>query len=241
VLVIFGVLLSAVCNNAFVAILRLYYLIPEGAYRTAAVSIHWTTALGHGLTGIGLILATWPFGRRGDRFLWPVGIAVAVLAVVCALPSLVLGVQRWLPTGAPTYWRVVFWWVAPAARESAFLLMVALAGVYLLARVRYRRNRILWLAIALLLALQSLLFASSASQLLSIIDRIKYMTVSGGMIYIAPSGPVLKGVSLAALLGVESHRISAAAWVITIVALWLYLRRLRAGSRMESAVRTDRI
>jgi hypothetical protein len=236
VLLIVGVLLNAVCNIALTPIIRLFYAIPRGAYRSTVLGIGHTIALAHVLMVLGLIVATWPFGRRGDRFLWPVGVAVAVLGAACAIPSIVEHVQGWLATGGPTYWTGVFWWVAPSARESTFLLTLVLVWVHLLARVRFKRNRGLWLAMAGLLVIQALLFACSVSQLVSMIDRIKYMTVSAGIITIRPTGPVFRGVSLASLLGVSPHRIIGVVWIITVAPLWLYLRRLQPAERRTPAL-----
>jgi hypothetical protein len=116
---------------------------------------------------IGLVLATWPYGRRGDRFLWPLGIAVAVLGTGYSLYTFIIGVVPW-STGAPAaYWTGVLSLIGLPARFTAFGLVLTSAGIHLLARVRYTRNRALWFAALAVVMAQAVSLACNTSLLAS--------------------------------------------------------------------------
>ena len=234
---IVGVLFSTILTLVYVAELRLMYVLPENLLRmtvpATAHAIAWIPVL----MTIGLILATWPFGRRGDRFVWPLGVAVAVLAVLGisrGTTGLAIRCLRWLLTNGSDDPTSMLWMVAGTACGCAHFLAPTLAWIYLLARVRYRRNRALWFAMSTVVLVQLLLFASSVSSLATLIAATKYVSVSGGTL--TYFGPALKSITLGSLLGLAPHQIVGTASLVTVAALWLYLRRLQRVAERGPAV-----
>lgn len=235
VVVIVAILLGTVLNLMHMGMIYVAWLIQEGP--VSVLTRIAAPATRHALTAvpmlmlIGVVLATWPFGRRGDRFLWPLGVGVAVLGAGYSLYTIGIRVVPW-SSGAPSaYWAGVRALVGPVALASAFALAMTLAWVHLLTRVRFGRNRRLWLAMFAVVLIQLMLLASSASSLVTMIARTKYVTVSGGTLTYL--GPALKTITIRSQLDLSAHRISAIVSIITVVALWLYLRGLRGAARAD--------
>lgn len=234
--IIVAVLLATVVNLVYMGAIYLVWVVtgrlPSILLRIAVPATAHALVAIPVLTLIGAVLMTWPFGRRGDRFLWPVGVGVAVLGAGYVLYAFIVRVVPWGSGGPSTYWAGVRMLIGQPALLTAFALALTLACIHLLTRVRFRWNRALWLAVLCVVLVQTVTVTCAGSLMASWIHRAKYMTVSTGTIRIQPPGPVLKTVSLPSLLGVSRHRIEGIVSLITIGVLWLYLRRLRqwAGS-----------
>jgi hypothetical protein len=147
--IIVAVLLGTVLHLALVGMMYLAWVTWQGPLSVplkvaAPAADHAIDGVGV-LMLIGLILATWPFGRRGDRFLRPLGIGVAALGAGCSLYTIIIQVP-WFSGGPSTYWGGVRVLVGLPALLTASALAFTLACVHLLARVRYGRNRALWFA-----------------------------------------------------------------------------------------------
>jgi hypothetical protein len=223
-LFIAGVLLSAVLTLVLTGVMRLAYVIPDSLCRAVSWSLSYSFIVAQWLVMLGLIVATWPFGRRGDRFVWPLGVVVSMAIVMSAAPS-VARFARWCLTGdGGPFSMGVPGMIANAVAGCAHFLAPTLAWVYLLARVRYVRNRALWLVMLSTVFVHFVLFASSVSSFVTVLQATRYVSVSGGTVQYM--GPALRNMTLGSVLGMSGYRISAYASLITVAALWLYVRKL---------------
>lgn len=226
-LMLMGILLVAATDIALTSLYRLIFALPRAFLQAALPFLHYAADMARIMLGCGLILATWPFTPRRDRFLRPLGVAVVVVGVLCPVPEIAVFMRNFTGVSATPPTMAYFSWTALNVRASAFLLMLLLAWVHLLARVRYTRNRGLWLVVAAAALLQCIYFAFSVWNLAAWIERMQYATVSASQIQFQPYEPIVHVVRLGSLLGIGEHRITGLIWLVMVVALWCYLRKLR--------------
>jgi len=229
-LFVIGLLLYSVFNIALTVISYCcwIYQIPKDVLEIVSPGIHYTINLSHVLIVIGLVTATWPFGRRGDRYLWLLGLVIAVLGSLCAIPSLVSFFHsQFVPRGATTThaWGT-YGFIAPVTRRSIHLLIYVLAWIHLLARLRFKRFRALWIAMAATVLFQFMRFACSVTLVIAWIDWTRHMTISGGMLTFTLGASRFRSISIASVLDVSRHRIVAAISLMFLLTAWLYLRKL---------------
>jgi hypothetical protein len=233
-LFITGVLADVIVMLMLTVTIRLAYVIPDSLYSFTTRSLSYALSIARLPVALGLILMTWPFGRRGDRFAWPLGVAVSLAIAASAAPEVARFVHRGL-TGGGVFSMGTPGLILGSAAYCASFLAPALAWLHLLARVRYARSRALWLAMAGVVLVHLLLFASSISAFVTTLQATKYLSVSGGTLTYL--GPALKSATLESLLALSGHRISAFASLVTVAALWLYLHRLQRTTERAPAVR----
>jgi hypothetical protein len=228
-----GILTATVGTIALTVVMLFYYRLPRGGLKLVfGVGDH--VAVGAQLvTLIGLVLISYPLGRRGDRFWWPVGIAVLALGALGVLPGVVELILRWFAAAGRINWMNLPWIIGSSSCELAFLLACALAWLQMLARVRYKRNKALWLGTAVALLLYSLCFVWGVRGLSAFIARTKFMSFRGGVF--TYGGPAPQPNALVAWLGDWQREIALVISIVTMSVVWLYIRRLRSAIRDSGA------
>ena len=225
-------IVAVLANAIFILILtgamRLAYVVPPGPYRLVTRSLSYGLMIAQLSVMLGLILATWPYGRRGDRFARPLGVAVLVFFSLSAAPDVVRLAHWVLTTNGSVFSLGHAGLILGSIATCAGSLAPLLAWIHLMLRVRYGRNRPLWLVTLGIVLVHFLLFASSVSVVVSVLQVMKYVSFPGTVVQFA--GPTVKSITLVSLLRVSGHRISAFASLVTIGAIWLYLRRLRTAT-----------
>ena len=225
-LFVIGLLLHSVTNVAYTVVGYFIYQIPREVLEIVFPGMSYAIRLAPILIVVGLVTATWPFGRRGDRYLWLLGLVMAILAGLYAILSIVYYfLIPFVSRGAmTTYAWGIYGFTAPVAQDSIYLLLYVLAWIHLLARLRFKRLRALWIAMAAVVLFQSVRFACSVTLVMAWIDRTRHMTISGGNFTFLPTK--FRSISLQSLLGVSHHRIAAVITLMFLLTAWWYLRRL---------------
>ncbi len=225
-LVVIAILIEVLCALAMFLMLRYYHKLPPPALRLGARSYSYISLGALVIRAFGLVLVTYPFGRRGDRLLRALGIAVVVLTAL----TVAAGVANQLGY-RPGSWPFGLSWNAYLATAAPFFYCFAVAHVlvwlHLLARVRAAEHKVLWSMALLVLLTQSFLLIQGLCRYVNFLINLKGMP--------GPSGVVSWGGSISDdWLGGWERQINGLAWMVTLFGLWFYLRKLNqaiAGRR----------
>ena len=218
-LVVLGILFQVLHALALLVVMRGIFVLPRTAVLVVIRSMPYIGLATYVPFGLGLVLITYPFGRRGDRFLRPLGIAVA------SLLTLFFG-ARLVGTLAPSAGGRSFGlsWDTYGSLMAPFLYCLCashvLAWICLLARVRAADHRAVWSVTLLTLLTQAFLLAQGICRYVSF--------VSGSALDAGPSGAVSWGVPDNWLGGWE-RQINGLAWIVTLIGVWMFLRGLNGA------------
>ena len=218
-LVVLGILFQVLHALALLVVMRGIFVLPRTAVLVVIRSMPYIGLATYVPFGLGLVLITYPFGRRGDRFLRPLGIAVASLLTLFFGACLV-------GTLAPSAGGVPFGlnWHTYESVTAPFVYCLCashvLAWICLLARVRAADHGVVWSVTLLTLLTQAFLLAQGICRYVSF--------VSGSALDAGPSGAVSWGVPDNWLGGWE-RQINGLAWIVTLIGVWMFLRGLNGA------------
>jgi len=225
-LVVIAILVEVSCALALFVMMRHYHKLPPPALRLSVLS-YWHISLGVlVISAFGLVLATYPYGWRGDRLLRALGIAVVVLVALPVAAGVAIRLADRpgsLPFGLGWYTYLA----ATAPFFYCFSVAHVLVWVHLLARVRAAEHQALWSMTFLVLLTQSFLLIQGLCRYANFLINLKGMP--------GPSGVLSWGGSISDhWLGGWERQINGLAWIVTLFGLWFYLRKLNqaiAGRR----------
>lgn len=199
-------------------VLRLSFALPPLAFRWACLAYGLLGAGIHLAAALGIACVVFPYGRRGDRFLQPLGIVTLVLVVAGTLPT-VLDVYGQL-TREVVYMRSATWTATYGALAGAFGAAHTLLWVMLLLRVRRTRRPAVWCTVAVVLVLDAQVLALELWQW---VYFLRTTTISGGFITTVTSGSMPRMLTWYDTWYFEINR---GVQLLTLLALWLYWRQL---------------
>jgi hypothetical protein len=211
-----GIMIQVLAAVALFVVLRWYYKLPATIFAVGFRSCFWAQYASLIVTTLGLVLITYPFGWRGDRFLPCLGIGVAVLTVLFVAES--IAEYLWPHAGS---WPFGLSWNAFLAVSAPFWYCLSMAYVLvwvnLFARVRAAEHKGLWAVALLVLLTQVFLLTQGVGRYVCFIAGT---TEDPG-----PSGVVSWGYPDDWLGGWE-RQINGVAWIVTLIGVWFYLREL---------------
>jgi hypothetical protein len=183
-LVAIGIMIQGLAVVAVFFVLRWVYKLPPTLSAVGYRSSFWAWYAGFIVTTLGLVLITYPFGRRGDRFLPRLGVAVAVLTALFVAESTA---ERLWPHAGSWPFGLTFNAYLTTAASFWYCLSVAhaLVWVNLFARVRAAEHKGLWTVALLVLLAQTFLLTQGLCRYLSFL--------AGSEDFPGPSGVVSWG------------------------------------------------
>lgn len=215
-----AILMAAVGAIAVVLMMRYYYEFPLPWLRIN-FHLYLDVVIGAQLLALlGALLITFPFGRRGDRFLRRVALAVLVLAMLAALAA-IIDLENVHDSSALSFYQLDWWTIMYSAFVVAATLVHALAWLHLLARIHFSAHRALWAVTGTALLVQVVLLCKCVWQFFG-------LTVANSMGWPeAPLDFVFLGDPGSERFALRWERqLVGLAWIVTLIGVWIYVRAL---------------